>query len=280
MKKIFACKIVSKLLVVISASMLTPVNATPVAVATYDFNDTFSALQSGVAPIQAVNPLNLNQFTSDVVFGQTREVYRFNGNASPSTHQAGLTLDTTGLLPSNVYSLNMIFSLNSGAGSFRRIIDVSNRQSDSGGLYVTPANQLTLYPYAVGGTFSSPGVYHALTLVNSSSSFSAYIDGNLALSTAVTMNINNASNPAKLVNFFLDNTTGANADYSSGKVALINLYAEALTPIDIGTIWNSFPASPVPVPAAVWLMGSGLVGLLGLGGKRPRRATCNCMKSV
>jgi hypothetical protein len=43
-------------------------------------------------------------------------------------------------------------------------------------------------------------------------------------------------------------------------------------PEDPGTIaWTEHkqaPASPVPVPAAVWLLGSGLIGMIGIRRRR------------
>jgi hypothetical protein len=52
-----------------------------------------------------------------------------------------------------------------------------------------------------------------------------------------------------------------------------NVYGSstAITVSSTGVI-SGFAGSPVPIPAAVWLLGSGLIGLFGIGGRRANRA--------
>jgi hypothetical protein len=57
-------------------------SAAPVPVATYDFSgNSLAAAEASVAPLIAINPLGLNAFISDTVFGATKTVYHFDGNA-------------------------------------------------------------------------------------------------------------------------------------------------------------------------------------------------------
>ena len=234
--------------------------ATVSPVATYSFNNTFSAQEPGVASLNEVNPLGTNGFLSDTVFGETRTVYQFNGNNYPATDQAGLSLDTTGLVKNNNYSVNMVFKFTQGDGAWRRIIDVENRQSDNG-FYVDPSDQLNVYPIMSGGEAFTNNNYHDVTLVNSAGMVSGYVDGALSFSAiANVMDVNNAGN---LMNFFLDNTVGGGiGEYSSGKVALISLYSGALTASDVANIaQNPFvPAVPEPEEYMMMLLGFGMVG--------------------
>lgn len=137
---------------VLSAVLPVAVRAqTPVA--TYLFSNTLAAQQVGRPGLTATNPLSQNGFETANVFGQNRTVYHTSGTTTTS-EQAGLTLNTTGLLPSNTYSVEMVFSFSDRDSAWRRIIDVENRQSDNG-FYVNPGNQLALFPVTGGATFTN-----------------------------------------------------------------------------------------------------------------------------
>jgi len=72
----------------------------------------------------------------------------------------------------------------------------------------------------------------------------------LAAGDLVTINLN-LSDVFNTSGFYLqhtDNEVGSNFDLSE------SVY-----------YWSDLSISPVPVPAAIWLFGSGLVGLIGLG---------------
>lgn len=243
--------------------------ASPLPAATYLFNNNLNAQESGVAALTATNPLGTSGFNSDTVFGQTRTVYSFNGNATPVNEQAGLSLDTTGLVTSNNYSVEMVFQFTQRNNAWRRVIDVQDRQSDTG-LYINPSNQLAIFPVTGGANFTN-NVYHDIFLVNSAGTAYAYIDGTLSFSTATTlMDISNAGN---LMNFFLDNTASTGqGEYSNGSVAKISLYSGALTATDVANIAsNPFaPASSVPEPSDLSLVGIGLAGIF-FAKRSPRR---------
>src|SRR5690242_10055736 len=99
------------------------------AVATYQFNNSFAADQAGPPAMVAVDPLGTSIFQTDTVLGQSRTVWSFNGNNSPPSQQAGLTVNTTGLIPPQSYSVDMVLEFTQGANAWRRLIDVQNRQS-------------------------------------------------------------------------------------------------------------------------------------------------------
>src|SRR5947209_3349849 len=76
-------------------------------VTTYLFNNNLSAQESGAPALTAVDPQATSGFQTDTVFGQSRTVYNFIGNTTPA-QQAGLSLDTTGRIPANNYSVEMV----------------------------------------------------------------------------------------------------------------------------------------------------------------------------
>jgi hypothetical protein len=68
-----------------------------------------------------------------------------------------------------------------------------------------------------------------------------------------------------IIGIFLGVSSEVNFDHNSNGMGFngdINLQIQANTPSD---------PSPVPLPGAVWLLGTGLAGLLALGGRRRRR---------
>ncbi|MGD8630956.1 MAG: VPLPA-CTERM sorting domain-containing protein [Gammaproteobacteria bacterium] len=66
---------------------------------------------------------------------------------------------------------------------------------------------------------------------------------------------------------FTSGTNGANADFSSSGI----LFGSGSV---LSGLWdvNSFNTTVVPVPAAVWLFGSGLIGLAGVARRKQNRA--------
>ena len=64
----------------LAASALAAGAAT--VVATYNFDSTLAALESGAPSLVAIDPLGLNGFESAVVFGNTQQVYHWVGDGS------------------------------------------------------------------------------------------------------------------------------------------------------------------------------------------------------
>ena len=124
-------------------------------VATYTFNDTLAAVEASAPALVSIDPLSLNGFETAVVNGSSQRVFRWSGDGSSPTTQAGLSLDATGLVAYDNYSVDMTFEFlapSAFGGGWRRIIDTQNRQSDNG-FYVDPSNNLDVYP--VGGSTAS-----------------------------------------------------------------------------------------------------------------------------
>src|SRR5262249_4654619 len=120
--------------------------ATPVA--TYRFNNSLAAEEPGAPSLVSVDPLGRNGFEDATVDGVPTRVFHWQGTANPPTQQAGLTLDATGLVQYNNYSVELVFEFLEAAqagGGWRRVMDTQNRQSDNG-FYVEPGNRLQVYP--------------------------------------------------------------------------------------------------------------------------------------
>ena len=235
--------------------------AAPVAVATYDFSTgTLAAAEPGAAALVAINPAGTNAFITDTVFGVTKTVYRFDGS-SVSGDQGGLSLNTTGLLTSKAYSVDMVFSFDFDGPTWERILDSSNRTSDNG-FYVEPGHKLQVYPVGDGPTTFTFGDYHRVSLTNDGSGHvTAYLDGVFQfdlISTEMDFDSAGYTNPDKILTFFSDNVLGpAQTEWVPGKVSLIRLYDFELKPGDI-----------VPEPVSLALVG---IGLLAAAGARIRR---------
>lgn len=224
--------------------------AAPTPVAEYRFNNSFASSVSGAPALTVTDPLGQSGFQADTVFGNNQQVYNFKGAADPVTDQAGLSLSTAGLLTSNsVYSVEIVFKFTEHEDLWRRIIDVQDRQSDNG-FYVDPANNLNIYPVAGGAPFSN-NVYHDVFLTNDNGTVKFYLDGSVQ-ATALTHVMDIDSN--NRMNFFLDNVVaGGQREYSSGSVALVRVYDEALSTPPV-------PAIPEPETYALMLAGLGLIG--------------------
>ena len=206
----------------------------PVWVASYYFNDSLAPDELGAPSLTAVDPLGMNHYDSTILYGKSRRVYTFDGNASPD-QQAGLSLDTTGLLAPDNYSVEMMFKFTETPpyNRWRRILDVKGRMSDSG-FYATDFNRLSVYPagnQTYQSTLFTTNAFHHIVLSNDHGVVSVYLDGRLEFVTWPTtaMNINN---PEDMLNFFLDDSS----DSADGKVAFIRIYNRALAGTDVAAL--------------------------------------------
>jgi hypothetical protein len=208
------------------------------SVATYRFNNTLAADEAGVPALLSVDPFGLNGFEDAIIDGQSRRVFRWNGNGNPATQQAGLVLDATGLVSYNNYSVELVFEFLESSqfgGGWRRIIDTQNRRSDNG-FYVDPGNRLQVYPVVTGTTlFTTPG-FHKVVLTNfvkdGEREVKAYLDDVLQLtSNTDQLNLDNPNNPGHLLHFFLDNIAGpAQNEYADGRISFLRLYDGIIVP--------------------------------------------------
>lgn len=235
--------------------------------ATYLFDGSLLAEQSGAPALTAIDPLNLGQFTTANVFGQMRTVYSFNGTPMA---QGGLSVSTASMFNRTQFSVEMVFDF-AGTNGFRRVIGTSNRTTDFG-IYVDPNDRLTTWTGVnnPGGVVADEGFTH-VTLTVSGNEVKTYVNGVLGRTANTNrLHINNADT----LHFFLDNTSGlgGRGEYSGGSIAFLRLYDGALSAADVaslaaGPLPPQGPAlapAPVPLPGSLVLLGSSLIGTLML----------------
>jgi hypothetical protein len=257
-------RILASAFITISTSFMAATSAQAALVASWSFNDTLAADQSGAPALTAVDPLGVSGFITDTVNGATQQVYHFAGGLS-SSQQGGLFVSTAGLITGNAYSVDLVFQFESNQSGWENIFGVSNRRSDFA-FYVNPSNHLQAYPAGSGSTPFTFGEYHQVTLTNQGNgTVSAYLDGVLQFTTATTgldFSSYNADNPDHLIHFFLDD----GGEYANGRIARIGLFDTALTATEIGNLSLSYPA-PVPEPETYVMLLTGL-GIAGVFARR------------
>jgi hypothetical protein len=224
-------------------------------VATYTFDNTLAAQQVGVAPLTAVDPLSTSAFQNVVVFGTPRNTYHFDGANSPVLDQGGLELNTTGLISSNDYSVEMVFELTGNSG-WRRLLDSLDRSSDAG-LYIDPAQNLDVFPNGGSSSpFSANTFFDVFVTVDPSNAVTGYFSG-VQQFTLTSTNLDVLTNTR---GFFLDNTAGGGqGEWSSGNISLIKVFDTALTASEVATeTADPFQDTATPEPGTWMLMLAGL----------------------
>ena len=78
----------------------------------------------------------------------------------------------------------------------------------------------------------------------------------------------NASNLGQTANLYLLATNGTATGINGGNGTQAQVYKFASITLNLAGDLSSAATSAVPLPAAVWLLGSGLVGLAGIGRRR------------
>lgn len=235
--------------------------AMPIPVATYNFNGPLAADELGASALTAIDPLGLNHFRTETVFGTPRTVYRFDGSNFPVTDQAGLVLTPGTLLSADdAYSVELIlrFDINS---SWENIFGVSNRTSDNA-FYVAPQGQLQVWPNSLGPNIVTQNVWHHIIMTNDGNGMVAgFLDGVFqsfsSSTTSMDFSAYSIANPTRLIHFFADNMqAGGQGEFADGSVALIRLYDIDLTPEEVETL----TPPTVPEPTTLVLLGLAVAG--------------------
>lgn len=220
-------------------------------VASYFFENTFASSTPGAPDLMPLDPLGLSGFDEETVFGTLRSIYKVNGDALPTMNQAGLVLQTEGLVPPDNYSAELVFKFLQREYGWRLILDSHNRLSDSA-FYAEPGNRLQVYPVATGidGTILN-GEYHHVVLTVAphegfSSSVTAYLDG--IKQFEVDTNIMDLSNaPLGALHLFADNVeSGGQGEFSDANIAVLRMYDGALPPEQVAQLASMFLGSSCP----------------------------------
>lgn len=241
-------------------------------VADYTFNNTLNSSVAGAPALAPIDPLGLNGFGTATVFGSTHSVYNYNGNTTPAD-QAGLSLDTTGLISANDYSVQMVVSIaniNGDGSGWVRLLDVQNRTSDDG-FYYDPNHQLDIYPVTAAGATVTANTFEDVVLtVAPDNTVDAYLNNVLAFSTTTT--VMDVNNPQNLMDFFVDNTQGGGqGEFSDGSVAEIKLYSGVLSADQVAAL-DASPLSSAPdAGSTLALMSMSFVGLAAFTAKLRRQ---------
>lgn len=253
-------------LAIVSLGSLFILSAKADLVATYTFNNTLNPLQGGVAALTAVDPLSTSGFQTATVFGNTQTTYHFDGSASPVTDQGGLEFNTTGLISSNDYSVEMVVELTSDVG-WRRLLDSQDRQSDDG-LYIDPSNNLDSYPNGGSGSlFTNNTFFDIFVTIDPSNTVTGYFSGIQEFSdTSTSLDITSDN----ILGFYLDNLVGGGlGEWSSGNVALIKIFNTALSPGEVAIeTADPFQGTTAPEPATLALVLGAIAAVATLKGRR------------
>lgn len=255
--------------------MFTPAQA---QVATYLFNDTLQAVESGKPSLTLIDPLGgagtTGFQTLSVAFGtvpaEVRRVLHLDGTNN-STQNAGLKLNTTGLITSsNTYSVEAVFEFFDNPSSWRKIVDSSNRASDSG-FYVSPSNVLDVFPEAGGSTPVANSVFHHVVLTNNGGVEKAYLDGALEFTTGANSAMDISANSLA---FFMDDLATSGFEFSDSTVAFLRVYNSVLTDQEVGTLAKtalpaqSAPQGNVPEPGTLAMLVGAAIPAVALAARR------------
>lgn len=190
--------------------------------ADYQFQLNLNSSVGTPPPLQNIGAGNT--YVSEAVDACSQLVLQF------PLHNGVRLQPTTGVIPTNIYTIVMLFRLDD-TNSFRRLIDFK-AGTTSYGLYAY-YGQLYFYPFVVGPTPRiAAGSYAQVVLTRDGTNLVGYVNGAQQFSYVDTGGDGILSS-ANDLRFFKD-YTGVNE--SSGAVARIRLYAAAMPPAQVALL--------------------------------------------
>ena len=108
---------------------------------------------------------------------------------------------------------------------------------------------------------TTDGKWHQIVGVRTANLVSIYVDGKLE-DSHTDQNLDGISVALLIGAYYASDGTTIVPSYI-GDIDDVQIYNEALTASQIGYLFNN-PGSAVPIPPTAWLLGAGLVGIIGL----------------
>jgi len=246
---------------VLSLSVLATAFQAQAGTTSYLFNGNLDAEELGMPSLTAVDPGAANSYGTAFLYGGNRTTYHTAG-AGGVGNNAGVDLDASTFLPTGLdYTLEMVVSIDTVAGGWRKLADMSGLSSDDG-LYTSDHSFLQVYPSGTGTTTMVAGqTYYIALTVNSNGEAKGYLDGNLEFTG------NSASATGNIFSFFQDEAGTGSNEYSNVTVGLIRLNDRVLSASEIGGLAPN-PYQAVPEPASMAALGLGAAALLRRRAKR------------
>jgi hypothetical protein len=164
-----------------------------------------------------------NTFQTDTVDGNSRPVLRFGFN------QGVALAPTTGVIPSNSYTIVMLFRLDSVSG-FVRLVDFKNRASDNG-LYIQNGR---LENCTTCTNISASTYVQVVYTRTAAGTFTAYVNG-VQQGQGPDTNGDLVIDGNNRLGFFQDDLA-AGGEASAGNVARIRLYDAPMTPAQVAAL--------------------------------------------
>ncbi len=247
---------------VLSLSVLAVAFQAQAGTTSYLFNGNLNAEELGMPSLTAVDPSAANSYGTAFLYGGNRTTYHTAGAAGIGNN-AGVDLDASTFLPTGLdYTLEMVVSIDTVAGGWRKLADMSGLSSDAG-LYASNQSFLQLYPSGTGTTTMNAGeTYYIALTVNSNGEAKGYLNGNLEFTG------NSANATGNMFSFFQDEAGTGSNEYSNVTVGLLRLNDRVLSASEIGGLAVNPYAQPVPEPASMAALGLGAAALLRRRSKR------------
>lgn len=211
---------------------------------TYRFQSNFVDSQHALPDLTPVDPLLLNTFPIELVFGATRRVYACSGTPGDGTN-AGLQIDLRPFF-STEYSIEFVASIANVQG-WSKLIDNQGLNSDLG-LYAFQGH-LDLYPLGNGPDTILPNVYYHVVLTQDMwNNVTVYVNG----VQQFTFN-DTALNLTGVTSLFIDDAV-THSEYTTAKIALLRLYNYPMNPGEVAlAATDPFRDGFFIQPNAYWL---------------------------